>query len=506
MGFKITKTDGTTEKKIATGLIVSTEYLREISEIIDLSYIQNTYAKKICAWCLKFFDDYGEAPFLHIGDLFDIHKSDLDDNEIQIIDALLSDISEKYIQTNINAPFLLDRTITYFKQRELEIIHGNIGVLLERGDILAAEDEITNFHKVSRITSEWINPFDEKYLDLVYNEGKQDFFKFRGDLGRFIGNLEREWFVGITGPFKRGKTWSLQEFAVSGVMQGLKVAMFSLEMPAKKMLERGWMRLAGVGPSENGNYIFPCFDCVSNQNGDCGSPNRASSISLYNEEGDKPSEYDAGSIYQPCTYCRTNNRELFLPNYWYEEIEKPANTLSFMFRQILALRKQFPHSLRFKIYPRFSANLDNINRDLDILEKAEAFIPDMIIIDYADILKAESGTSSTGVDTIDATWKSLAKLGGERHALIVTAAQASKDALEAEQVKQKHTSLWIGKLAHVDVMLALNQTEKEKQDGVMRYSKMVHRHEDFSESENCYVLQNLIFGQANLDSQIRRAI
>jgi hypothetical protein len=124
------------------------------------------------------------------------------------------------------------------------------------------------------------------------------------------------------------------------------------------------------------------------------------------------------------------------------------------------------------------------------------------VIDYADILKPEQEGQS-GVDKEDLTWMRLSQLAGSRHALVVTATQLRKSALNAPQVKQSDTALWVGKLGHVDCMLSLNQTEKEKKERVLRVGMMVHRYEEFSEESSCYILQKLRRGQVNLDSEIR---
>jgi hypothetical protein len=59
----------------------------------------------------------------------------------------------------------------------------------------------------------------------------------------------------------------------------------------------------------------------------------------------------------------------------------------------------------------------------------------------------------------------------------------------------------IRKVAHVDVMISLNQLEIEKRRGVMRLAVIAHRDKDFYQLGQCFVLQQLELGQPNLDSE-----
>ena len=47
----------------------------------------------------------------------------------------------------------------------------------------------------------------------------------------------------------------------------------------------------------------------------------------------------------------------------------------------------FGNRFRYLCYPRFSASYDDIERDLKRLEIEYEFIPDVLIVDYANIMK-----------------------------------------------------------------------------------------------------------------------
>lgn len=492
------KTDVTVEKRILTGIITSKEYLQDISPLIDLAYFKSSFIRRVAGWVLDFYDGYNKVPLSEIQSIFNAESPKLKEEEAELISKLLTDISKRYeLDQNLNIPYLTDQTEKYFKQRELEITSGNLKVLLERGDIEEAENQISKFKKIQKITSNWINPFSDESIDKTFEQKDEIFFKLPGKLGELTGNMDRNWLVGISGPFKIGKTWFLQEFAVMGIMSNLKVAFFSLEMSEQKTNERLYKRVTG-GNSTGGKMFYPCFDCAKNQNNECELEKR-----VCDEEA--PKEISINSSYVPCTVCREDGTkdEKGKNNYeqktWWEILKFPEFNVNTVGTALKSWQRGYNDLLRIKIYPRFAANIADIKRDLELLEQLEEFVPDIILIDYADILKPEN-ENSVGIDKEDRTWIALAQLAAERHALVVTPTQVTKSGQDAVKLKVEHTAKWVGKLAHVDAMLTLNQTSEEKTNGVMRVGVMMHRHNDFND-EMVTILQNLTVGQANLDSE-----
>jgi len=213
-----------------------------------------------------------------------------------------------------------------------------------------------------------------------------------------------------------------------------------------------------------------------------------------------PEEYNENDEYVPCTACRGDGTANYEISTWFETLEVPPFNVSTVGDTLTAWQRNYNNYLRVKIYPRFSASVADIKRDLDLLEQLEGFVPDIILIDYADILKPEDDRS-IGVDKEDRTWIALSQLGAERHALVVVPTQVTKSGQDAETLGVEHTAKWVGKLAHVDAMFFINQTEDEKKAGVMRMGTMMHRHLEFNQKDTVTLLQKLMVGQANLDSE-----
>jgi replicative DNA helicase len=506
--FKEYKTETAVEKQILTAFIVSNEILNDFAEITRPEYFESSYIREVIRWTLDYYSRYKEAPRTYIQQIFDykVAEEKVDQTRAQLIEALLTELSTQFeVQNEINVGFYNDVIEDFFKKRELELTINHVSHLLSEGRTRDAEVIITGYNKVARRFEDFINPFEDKVIRETFEERNNDFFKFPGQLGDFLGDFERGWLIGISGPFKRGKTWYAQEFAVQAILSFRKVMFFSLEMSKRQMNERLYKRLT-VTADAGGAYKFPIFDCKHNQDGSCYLPERSNTATLF-EEGKWsiiPPAFRRDMTYRACSVCR-HHSELdsnYFPAVWYEERNRPTYDERRIALKLKNLQMYFPY-VQYKCYPRFSANVSDLRRDLKIAEYMHNFIPDVIVIDYADILRPEDGIDD-GFQKEDRTWIALSQLAMERNALVVTPTQVTKAGQDATQLAAKHQARWVGKLGHVDVMLALNQSEQEQKHGIMRISTIAHRHEKFFPNHNCIVLQNLDLGQPHLDSEIQR--
>ncbi|KXH69799.1 MAG: hypothetical protein AM326_01630 [Candidatus Thorarchaeota archaeon SMTZ-45] len=503
------KIDTIDEKRIVTGMIASTPFMHKFYPMIhdSLAYFQTNYTETLAKWALKFYEYHEEVPFEHIQDEFNMNRTKLSDEDVGMIHDLLVEINQQYVagQGKLNVDYMVDQAERWCRLREAEITNGNVKVMLDTGDINGAEAELARFRKVriqqsGAITGEQLFSTDNIYH--TFQDSEEGFFKFAGNLGPFLGDFDRGWLVGLSGAFKRGKTWVAQEFFVQGILQHLNVAFFSLEMNDATMQLRIWKRLAS-GAKEEGSYLYPVFDCLHNQTGDCNLKRRVQQVTLLQEDGKVP-EFAPDNPYRVCTVCREKYRTEYEAATWYEVIEVPKFDAFHVDKVMGAYRRAHSHQIRLKTYPRFTANVSDIVNDLNMWEQ-EGFFADIIIVDYADILKPEDDILD-GVQKEDRTWIALAQLASERRALVLAPTQVNKAALEAILLKETHTARWVGKLAHIDAMLGISQTEEEKRMGRIRLNTILHRHREYDSSNTITVIQKIAHGQVYLDADFVREV
>ena len=124
-------------------------------------------------------------------------------------------------------------------------------------------------------------------------------------------------------------------------------------------------------------------------------------------------------------------------------------------------------------------------------------MPDVIIIDYADILAPEPNTGQLNIrDQINSTWKALRRLSQEKHCLVIAPTQADAASYNQTLLDLRNFSEDKRKLSHVTGMLGLNQTKEEKGRGIMRLNWIVLREDNFQTDRCLYVGQCLTLGRA----------
>jgi hypothetical protein len=515
--MKIRKISSGTEQKIITGMITSTDFLIETSKILNLEYFKNDSLKTIAKWILNYLRDYNKAPVKDIQMLFDIEKDDLSEEDANLVEKTLINISDKFIKIN-NVPFLLDRTKKYFKRRNYEIFFEK-GVKLKDLPIdkfIRKSEELEEKHK--RVDFEVLS---NKPEDIFSEEQVQDHFQAikdksnvlfsqPGALGYLMGEMQREWLVAFLGPMGRGKSWWLLDFALEGYYNGLNVIFISLEMNSLEIKERLYKMSSGMTTEEE--IIFPVFDCLNNQDGSCTLNQRTNDVNLFDELGiseDKEIKrlldfYDEDIDYSPCTECLKDKdlKDNYIQSLW--KINKTPKQM-----EEEELIKKFKENkmydfgeLKYICYPAFSPSILDVDNLLEKEYMENNFIPDVIVIDHADNLRP----INRGMDTraqIDETWKHMKKMAQERKALVATASQSTRKTLDSSSVRSSDVSEDIRKLAHVNAMWSLNQTPYERDHGLMRFGELKARGKRMT-NRQLIILQSLQAGQVMIDCDYYR--
>jgi hypothetical protein len=117
-------------------------------------------------------------------------------------------------------------------------------------------------------------------------------------------------------------------------------------------------------------------------------------------------------------------------------------------------------------YPSGTASMQTIRNALDQLQ-GEGWIPDIVVIDYADNLSSMSRRPEPR-DEINDTWMNMRALSQELHCLLITATQADAESFRSGWLDRKNFTGDRRKLDHVTAMIGINVTEDEKKFGVSR--------------------------------------
>lgn len=490
--------DNPLEKKILTAMITSEEFITGINGIYKPEYMMNDYTKKIANWCIIYYRDNHTCPRTTIADIFELEKESMDPAESKIIEKILSNISDEYDESeDIDADFLLKKAKDHFDKRSVTVFFDKGKKLVSAGRVDKAKELIDTREEIGSGIDKSCNLLSEEVVKLInIDTGDNKLFKFDGKLGDATGWFEKGWLISFLGPMKRGKTWMLMYTAYAAVEAGLKVLFVSLEMNLHAVLDRLYSLITGAS-QEGGIITVPTFDCYHNQVGDCRKEERVQRLKLIIGDNDEKPEYKPTMRYRPCAVCREASPDDYEPETWFERVKTKKKTNRVVTKAAKTLKMQTNGDIRCIVYPAFSATVTNIKEDINTLY-IKKFKPDVVIIDHADILAPERHISERG--NIDLIWKSLKQLAGEKNCAVFTASQANRASIEQESLRQINVAEDIRKLAHVDIMFGINQTEDEYNDQSARISTIAHRHKR-GESYQVRILQALDIGQPVFDSE-----
>lgn len=450
------KIDTSAEKNIITGMIISTEFIRGIESILKIHLLQLPYSKVVARWCLDYFKAYGTAPMEEIQSLFSAYSSErlAEPEMVESIELFLSELSSRYELTGIdfNTPYMLDLSEKYLKECSLRELSQTITGVLASGDVGKAESAVLEYDRIVRPTSDGVDVLgDLEAARAALNEETDVLFRMPGALGSLLMDFCRDDFVAVAAPPKRGKTWWLEEIGLRGLYARRKVWFVSLEMTQNQMLRRIYQSLtATLKPTIASQTIsIPYFDPTGTVK--------------YREKAKHPLSID--------------------------DVKKVQTKLLKYVKQGKFMLSSFPSG---------GIKASGLVEQLNIMEKASGFVPDIIIVDYADLLAPEFKEDRR--NQIDATWKTLRGIAQSRHVLMVTATHSSRATLKRDLDSDDITED-IRKINHVSCMFALNQRPDDKKAGIMRVKVLASRHEDFIETSEVVVLQQLSIGKPYIDSR-----
>lgn len=457
--MKVEQLDGSMDRRIATAMIVDKTVLGRIApKWTKEGLLKNEWANQIGHWCVKFYRKYGTAPKKSIEGVFEAWAAEGKDKAtVGSIQKLLASLSDEYkkLAKESNSDFITDLAAKHFNavlvSRNAERAQGYIDV----GEVDKALALYNSFRPVEIGVGAGIDVFrDETAIREAFEDKQEPLIQYDGDLGKFFGDaLERDGFISILAAEKRGKTFCLMDMAFRAVIQRRKVAFFSVGDLSQNQMMRRLMVRAARRPIKPQTIKLPkniTFD-----------PDMGRAV-VEHKEKEYKNWLDWRDAYKACQ----------------DVMELKAKSDDVLFK--------------LSCHPTSTLNVAGIHSILDTWERDE-WTPDVVLVDYADILAPPSGVADTR-DQINMTWKQLRSLSQSRHCLLLTATQADAASYKMETLDRSNFSEDKRKLAHVTGMFGLNATMEEKEMGVLRANWIVLREGEFSEGRCVHVAGCLAIG------------
>jgi len=511
------------ERKIIIGLITSTEYLQQITNIWDVKLIEDTTAKRIAGWAWAHFEKYGRAAGRDIETIFFEKAKNLPKIIAEEIEKdIMPSLSEEFEQESFNLEYMLDETQKYFKERRLKLFASDIQALLSGGQIEEAEKIAADYKPVAdagETSLDLSDPIVLERIEKAFNNTTQPVITYPGQLGTFWNSqLVKGALVALLAPEKRGKTFLLIDLAMKACQQGKRVVFFEAgDMTESQLLKRISIYL--TQRSDQQRYCEPHWepvaDCFKNQLNTCKLKERECDSGAFNKDDDRDIQfirqevtlenlieaYESNKDYKPCTAC-----EAYAHNSWGAPWIAPVEKCDPLFSKdaqdaYTRFFIKFKRHFKLSTHANDTLSIKQIYAQLSLWEKQDGFIPDLIVIDYADLLITEKEMDERPKQ--NKIWKGLRKLSQEKgQPLVITATQADAASYDQYKLKMKNFSEDKRKLSHCTAMYSLNQDPKgrEKHIGLLRIGEIVIREGDFSPNHEVIVLQNLKTGRPFIGS------
>jgi len=431
--------DGRNLRLVLAGMVTDrTVCSRIASRWTDPGLFAEPWANLVGRWSIEHLRKFDAPIGGNVRDAFEKWAAAIDPEEsvLRSIERFLLAVSDEYEQGDlINSGYVLDVAQRLFDKAILRRVIEDAEDCLNRNKMDEAFGKLARVGSVQLGTGSMIEPaedFDAWYAAFNVDREKP-LIPYPGRLGKFFGwTFGRGKLVAFMAPDKTGKSMWLLDAAYRAVRNRCRVAYFDVgDMTEVDVLYRLGSRAAAM-PLWSGIVQVP------------------KSISRDGE----------------VEYTKKKFSEGLGPSEAYRAFRKACK------------RKG---GFRLSCHPNGTLSASDVGSRLSDWIR-EGWCPDVLVIDYADIMAPPPGVEDA-LGQIDDTWKHLRRISQECHCLVLTATQSSAAAYAEKQrtLTRRHFSGRKTKLAHVNGMIGLNVSTEDKDNGVTRVNWVVRRDADYND-------------------------
>jgi hypothetical protein len=138
-----------------------------------------------------------------------------------------------------------------------------------------------------------------------------------------------------------------------------------------------------------------------------------------------------------------------------------------------------------KQFPTGQLTMRGLNAYLEQVESIKGIIPEVIILDYPDLMSYDAANTRAEIGKI---YKDLRGIAVERNCFMVEASQVNRDAESAKLVTRKNTSEDFSKIFTSDVIITYSQTPGERKLGLARLHVDKCREDENSKAGSTFVI------------------
>lgn len=452
------------EENVLTALVHLDSCTAMLVLHIEPGMFPHVHYQQIARRALEYIQKYRAAPRAHIRDLFEAELR----NTATATGKQYFDIfnAMETLAPNIQHDYVLDKLQDFIDKAGLRKVIEDAHTLLTNNDVLGAKLALTAPQTMPSFSvGTYFHRPDESLRFLNVIEEAERFTSGIGELDRRGIRPSRKTIMLLIAPPKAGKSWYLLNQGKANVVRGKRVLHITCENSEELTAKRYVQSFYSMATREIGKLRLPYFQRHEGHEG--------VTISFQNL---KHKDDQTGNLDRDVEVLDESRR-------------------GFLSRRLQDLGRLRANPLLIKEFPSGVLTVPMIIAYLDMLERSEGFIPDLLIVDYPKQMhiKMSEYRLSLGQILID-----LRGVAVSRNMAVTTVMQGSKKAKDSGTVTGTMISEDYSAIGTVDTVLTYSQTADEKQSGLARI--LVDAARDGADSFLVMVTQSYDIGQFCIDS------
>lgn len=445
---------GSAQENLLTLLCFDKSTAPIISMVLPIQLFENEYFRTIAEKAIHFYESFKDTPNEHIADLLEEKINDAKNPRSgEIYRKIILQLFEN--KDNVNSQYVMSELMKFIRQQRMKIAVVEAAKHIKEQRLDEAEVVMTESLKSN------VDIFDRGFSITDTSKSlaflRREIFAHPMGIPEFdkneLGPAPGELFVILAGP-NRGKTHFLIHIGKTCVRARLKVLHISLEMSEDLISER---------------YMQSFFSLSK----------REEMVELTRfrfDELNKLSRFEVEEIGRP--YIRGN-----------------PQIASLLTKELKRYEHRF--KLQLKRFPTNALTVKGLEAYLDNLERFDNYTPDVMLLDYADLMRLDYQNLRTSTGEI---YKELRRIGIERNFGIVTASQSNRLGEDSKVISLKHLAEDYSKAATADNIIAYCQTATEARMNLARIyvAKARNEKKDYS----VLISQAYGIGQFCMDSTL----
>ena len=444
--------DGSPERTVLTGVLVSRAVLGPVAARWEKpGLFPSPWANVIGGWAVDYYNKFKRAPGRDIGEYYDAWAETADRETAALVREFLNSLAAEHqlLRETASPDHVLDVAGVLFNRARIAAVTRKAAQYNDAGNVAKAREVMESYRRVEVGVGAGIEVLgDEEAVRKAFEASKEDMITYPGALGNFFrGKLGRDQFVAFWAKEKGGKSYFLMDAAVLGAEQERNVAYFVLgDLSQDQVIQRLGARLARK-PFRAGLTVRWPTDM---------------SVVGKRPEVERDTTDDAPALSWEEAYAA------------FRALGKKVGT----------------ERLKLSVHPAGSQSVGGIEAVLESWAQDD-WLPDVLVLDYADVIAKPEGYRDEHRHAVNEVWLALKGLNQRLHCLLLTATQVDAKSYSAKLLRRENFSENHLKLAHVNGVVGINQTDTEKEDELCRLNWVVGRDLEFPEDRVVWVAQCL---------------